>query len=240
VAARIVVVGHTGAGKSSLIAALEPALPIARFIEAPGDPERGGELAPLVVDAELLLVVVSALDGLSPATIAAWHLAEAAGLPCVLAVTHLEDDRADLAAITAICERVFEPGIAQLGVEVYDDSDESHPVTGVLRLLSGVIASYEDDPYAPRLHLPDTEHIALTAATRDHLIETITHASHDEKLLELFASGAPLTDPEAVAALTQELYGATREGALAPLLPVAAPRNVGLAELAEVVEALAR
>ncbi|MEO6018853.1 MAG: elongation factor G [Knoellia sp.] len=236
----VVLVGPAGAGKSTLLdhlvaARVEGRRPkeseripstaivaasfasgevVVNLIDTPGTPDFVGEVRAGLRAADAALFVVSGVDGLDDATKMLWHECEGAGMPRAIAVTRLEQARADFDAMVTACRRAF--GQAEpLGVPVQPDGPGTE-VTGLVDLLA--MATGEERP-----DLEDR---------RSRMVEAIIEQSEDETLLERYLEGESI-GPETLRA---DLHTAVATARFFPVLPTNASSGVGVEELLDLIE----
>ena len=254
----VVLVGHSGAGKTTLferlVAATTPgyrprpaadtrsvSLTVAsgltgevvvNLIDTPGYPDFVGELRAGLRAADAAVFVVSAADGVDAATTMLWQECAAVGMPRAVAVTKLDAGRADFEDTVAICQRVFGDGGADVVLPLYlplHGEDES--ITATLGLLSQQIYDYSSGARVVR----DAEdrHRELVEGARAELVEAIIQESEDDTLLERYLSGEEV----GLDVLTADLLTAVSRGRFHPVLPVSAQNGTGLQELLYLLEA---
>lgn len=267
----VVVVGHAGAGKTTLVEALlvaagavpragrvedgttvtdsdelehrhvrSLALGVASLqhegvkvtlIDTPGHADFVGELRAGLRAADAALFVVSAVDGLDPATQLLWDECASVGMPRAVVVSHLDSPRADFEAVVAICQRVFGQGVQPLYLPLLDDDE--HPA-GLLGLLS---RNLHDSSSGERVtRRADPEHLEAVADQRAALIEGIIAESEDDTLLDRYLAGEDVEEN----ALVADLETAVARGSFHPVLPVVATTGpgvpaLGVPELLEVI-----
>ncbi|WP_353951514.1 elongation factor G-like protein EF-G2 [Knoellia sp. S7-12] len=231
----VVLVGPAGAGKSTLFehlvaARVEGRRPkdddrqsstglaaasfasgevVVNLIDTPGNPDFVGEVRAGLRGADAALFVISGADGLDDATRMLWRECAGTDMPRAIAVTRLEQARADFDETVATCRRVF--GDAQpVAVPVQPDGPGT-TVTGLVDLLA---ASGDD------------------AQGRSVLVEAIIEQSEDETLLERYLEGEEVD----VATLRTDLHTAVATARFFPVLPTNATSGVGVEELLELIE----
>ncbi|MCU1691210.1 MAG: translation elongation factor G-related protein [Frankiales bacterium] len=212
----VAVLGHDGAGKSTLIEALGgPSTPSGVVLL------EGRASLPLC---DAVLFVLSSPQGLDPTLPLRWEEAGEAGLPRLLVVTQLDLPRADVDETLAVLQRVLGEGVHPLALPVLDDDER---ITGLLRLLDlQLLVGGEARDAEP-------EHAGLVETLREDLLETLLSGSEDDDLFDAWLGGA-LPSPEV---LVRELHAAVRAGSLHPVLPVTAD-GVGAPELLDLLVAV--
>ena len=158
----VVLVGPAGAGKSTLfeglIAARTPARHVRgepaptqalaaasiasgdvviNLLDTPGNPDFVGEVRAGLRAADAVLFVVSASDEIDDATRMLWRECESTNMPRAIAVTKLEQSRADYEEAVARCRRVF-GDVQPLGVPLIEDGH----VVGAINLLRRSVTDY--------------------------------------------------------------------------------------------------
>ena len=128
------------------------------------------------------LFVVSACDEIDEATRLLWRECAVVGMPRAVAVTKLEQARADFDETVARCQRAF--GDAQ-PADIPRCSGRS--LARLVNLLRRTVADYGDG--TPVVREPDAEEAALIEERRGPLMESIIEESEDEVLLERHLNG---------------------------------------------------
>ncbi len=187
-------VGVEGAGVRTLIGSLSgsplPALEGERVWEdstvvLTGFRPENADLSGL----DLVVLVVSAAQGVPAQLAATWQAAAERGLPGLIAVTHIDDAAVDLEEIAAMCRRVLTDGgeIFLPWLPILDD-DES--VCGFINLLSEEIVEWSDG--GPVIHQSEQRHQELIEEARSELCESIMLAVDDDALFTAYMAGAPV------------------------------------------------
>ncbi len=199
------------------------------LVDTPGYADFVGELRAGLRAADSALFVVSAGDGVDPATVALWQECAAVGMPRVVVVSRLDHPRADLDGEIIACRAAFGDGVLPLYLPVRDGTGA---ITGLVGLLSQRLFDYRNG-------YPPVEGNGLDGAVdadefteaRNELIEGIIAESENESLMDRYLGGADLDVEE----LIQDLETAVTRGSFHPVIPACAGTGVGLAELLEVV-----
>jgi elongation factor G len=262
----IVLIGHSGAGKTSLAEALlvatgtipragrvEDGSTVSDFDEAehrqqrsvslaltpfmhdgikvnlldtPGYADFVGDLRAGLRAADAALFVVSAVDGVDGSTRMLWEECATVGMPRAVVVTKLDHQRGDFDETVAIAQRVFGEGVLPLYLPLHADSGEA---AGLIGLLSQQVSDYSSGMRVERA--PEAEHTELIESARNALIEGIIAESEDETLMDRYLEGADIP----IETLIEDLERAVARGSFYPVVGVASPTGVGMAELLEVM-----
>jgi elongation factor G len=247
----VVMVGSSGAGKTALfeklVAARVPgrrsregaitptlALTVAdlptgsvtvNLLDTPGHADFVGEVRAGLRAADAALFVVSAAEGVDEPTRLLWRECEVLGMPRAVAITRLEQARADFDGTVSACKRAF--GDAEpLALPLV----EGGVVVGLLNLLRRTVTEYPGGE--PRDREPTADETELIDAQRGDLIEAVIEESEDEALLEGYLGGEDV-DTEAV---SKDLRMAIATARFFPILPTHAPGGVGVDALLELFE----
>ena len=246
----VVLVGSASAGKTSLFERLvtartpgrhargEPTASTAlraasvtsgaihvNLLDTPGHPDFVGEVRAGLRAGDAALFVVSACDEIDEATRLLWRECAVVGMPRAVAVTKLEQARADFDETVARCQRAF--GDAQ-PADIPLLSGRS--LARLVNLLRRTVADYGDG--TPSVREPDAEEAALIEERRGPLMESIITESEDEDLLERHLNGEDI-EFETVAT---DLRAAIATARFFPIVATHAPSGMGIEELYELFE----
>src|SRR5215510_5544469 len=243
----VVLVGHSGAGKTTLAEAL---LAATHTIQRTGRVEDGSTvsdfdeveirqqrsvnltLVPFVhndVKVNLLDTpgfAVSAADGIDGLTSMLWDECASAGTPRAVVVTRLDHHRGDFNEALNACRAAFGDSVAPLYLPV---GDGQGTVRGLIGLLSQRYYEYSGGKRTERD--PDPADTGPMGTYRDALIESIIQESEDETLMDRYLSGEEIDQK----ILIEDLEKAVSRGSFYPVIPAAAQQGIGLAELLEVM-----
>ena len=217
---------RVGAGPTlSLVAATLPGDVTITLLDTPGHPDFVGEVRAGLRAADAALFVVSAADGVDEATRMLWRECDVLRMPRAVAVTRLEQARADFEATADALQRAF--GDAEpLALPLIEDGS----VVGLLNLLRRTVTDHTGGAAKDRDPSPDEAE--LIDAQRGELIESVIEESEDEGLLERYLGGEEV-DVDSVA---EDLKLAIATARFFPILPTHAPNGVGIEALVELFE----
>ncbi|GAB2965638.1 elongation factor G-like protein EF-G2 [Saccharothrix stipae] len=171
------------------------------LIDTPGYADFVGELRAGLRAADAALFVVSAAEGVDPATVALWEECAMVGMPRAVVVARTDHQRADVPNEIASCQAAFGAGVVPLYLPLPGQPD------GLVNLL------VTDDPRFEE--------------QRNALIEGIIAESEDETLMDRYLGGEEIDQ----ATLIADLETAVARGSFHPVMPVCALTGLGLAEL---------
>jgi len=192
------------------------------LIDTPGYADYVGELRAGLRAADCALFVVSASEPLDGATQMLWHECEMVGMPRAVAVTKLDHDRADWDATLAAVQSAFGTKAMPLYLPVSDG-------TALAGLLSQQVFDHSSGERKQRD--PDEAEQALIESARGDLIEAVIEESEDEDLMDRYLSGEEIPFDT----LVGDLETAVARASFFPVIPLAAPTGLGIAELDEIV-----
>src|ERR1022692_4405660 len=262
----VVLVGHSGAGKTTLVEALlaatgtiqrvgrvEDGSTVSDFdeveirqqrsvnltlaplmhadvkvnlLDTPGYADFTGDLRAGLRAADAALFTVSAADGIDGLTTMLWDECAAVGTPRAVVITKLDHQRGNFGEALAACRAAFGESVAPLYLPV---GEGPGAVRGLIGLLSERFYDYSGGERADRD--PDPADADRLAEFRGSLIESIIQESEDESLMDRYLSDEHIAQK----ILIDDLEKAVARGSFYPVIPVAAPQGVGLAELLELM-----
>ncbi|MDQ0893819.1 elongation factor G [Agromyces ramosus] len=157
------------------------------LVDTPGHPDFVGGVDTALSMADVAVMVVSAVDGVTPGTRFAWAAAEAAGVPRIVVVTQEDKARADFRRVMDELREVF--GSHLWAVELPLGEEQAFrsiaDVFSELALVYDEAGGHHDEPLPPEAEAE--EH-------RMHLDLTEEIVSHDDGQLEAYLEG---TEPPA-------------------------------------------
>src|SRR5664279_3447009 len=210
----VVLVGHSGAGKTTLVEAL---LAATGTISRAGRVEDGTTVTDFD-DAEVrqqrsVSLALAPLVVLRDGTEIKVNLLDAPGY-------------ADFDAIVATCQEAFGEGVLPMYLPMHTDDGG---VGGLLGLLSQRVIDYSGGTREERE--PDAEHLPLIAGARNALIEGIIAESEDESLMDRYLACEDIDSK----VLVDDLERAVARGSFYPVLATAALTGLGSTELLELL-----
>jgi elongation factor G len=173
-------------------------------VDTPGYADFVGELRAGLRAADCAVFVVAANEGVDDATRSLWRECAAVGMPRAVAVTKLDQARADYEGLLSQARSAFGERVMPLYVPVRE-GDEVTSLTGLL---------------APG---PDSDGTGLRA----ELIEAVIEESEDETLMERYVAGEDIDEK----VLLDDLERAVARGTFFPVVPVCSVTGVGCREL---------
>jgi elongation factor G len=191
------------------------------LLDTPGYADFVGELRAGLRAADAALFVVSAVDGVDPATVALWEECASVGMPRAVAITRLDHPRADFDGTLADCQQAFGDNVMPIYQPMLGDDGQT--VAGLLGLVTLRVLDYSGG-YPPQVGEAAPEHLAPVEEARNQLIEGIIAESEDETLMDRYLGGEPV-GPDV---LVPDLEKAVAKGNFYPVIPVCAETGVGL------------
>ncbi|HEY5250985.1 MAG TPA: elongation factor G [Acidimicrobiales bacterium] len=197
------------------------------IIDTPGYADFFGEVRAACSVVDLVVVVVSAVDGVEAQTEAAWELAAELGLPRLIFINKLDRERASFDRTLAGLQDRFGAGIAPLELPVGEET----AFHGIADLLTDSALLYEGG--TPR-QAPIPDDLAdLEHEVREQLVEGIVVG--DDTLMERYLEGeTPSTED-----LEATLASGVAEGLVFPVVCGSAATGVGIDRLASLLSEIA-
>ncbi|HLX87319.1 MAG TPA: elongation factor G [Acidimicrobiales bacterium] len=193
------------------------------IIDTPGYADFFGEVRAACSVADLLVVVVSAVEGVEAQTEAAWALGAELGVPRLVFINKLDRERASFDRTLADLRERFGAGIAPLELPVGEES----AFRGIADLLTDSAILYEGgSPTTGPIpdDLADVEH-----QVREQLVEGIVVG--DDTLMERYLDG----DIPSTEELEATLAGGVAQGVVFPVVCGSATTGVGIDRLASLL-----
>ncbi|MFD0819213.1 elongation factor G-like protein EF-G2 [Micromonospora zhanjiangensis] len=255
----VVLVGHSGAGKTTLVEAL---LAVTGTIGRAGTVTEGTTVCdhdPAAVRQQRSVslacapvthrgVKINLLDtpgyadfvgelraGLRAADAALFVVSAVDGMDAATAALWEECAAVDMPRAVAVArldhQRADFDETVALCQRVFDDND-GVSVAGLLGLITQRVFDYSAG-YPPAVREPDPEHLPAIDEARNELIEGIIAESEDETLMDRYLGGEQIE----VQVLIDDLEKAVARGHFYPVVPVCAETGLGLDALLEVLTA---
>ncbi|HUY64445.1 MAG TPA: elongation factor G [Acidimicrobiales bacterium] len=197
------------------------------IIDTPGYADFFGEVRAACSVVDLVVVVVSAVDGVEAQTEAAWALAGELGLPRLIFVNKLDRERASFDRTLAALRERFGAGVAPLELPVGEESG----FRGIADLLTDTAIIYDGGAPAPG-PIPD-DLAAVEHEVREQLVEGIVVG--DDSLMERYLEG----DIPSTEELEGTLAGGVAQGLVFPVVCGSAVTGVGIDRLATLLAEIA-
>lgn len=187
------------------------------LIDTPGYADFVGELRAGLRAADAALFVVSAFEGVDPATVALWEECAAVGMPRAVVISRLDHHRADVMSEIAACRAAFGAGV----IPLYLPAGGDRP--GLIGLITQRLFDYSNG-HPATVGEPDPADLERLTEARNELIEGIIAESEDETLMDRYLDGEEVSE----ATLISDLETAVARGTFHPVIPVCATTGVGL------------
>ena len=197
------------------------------IIDTPGYADFFGEVRAACSVADVVVLVVSAVEGVEAQTEAAWELAEELGLPRLVFVNKLDRERASFDRTLAGLQEHFGAGIAPLELPVGEEAG----FRGIADLLTDTAITYEGGT-SHTGPIPD-ELADLEHQVREQLVEGIVVG--DDALMERYLEGDVPSTEELEATLARGMT----DGVVFPVVCGSAVTDVGIDRLATLIAELA-
>jgi elongation factor G len=200
------------------------------LIDAPGYANFLGDALYALSAADAALIVVDAVAGPEVQTDRMYRAAEQASLPRLLIVNRMDRDRASFGRTMEALRQVFGRAVVPVGMPLGEEAG----FRGLVDLITATGYAYRDDDSGVFAKI-DLEPGAAEGAGsyRQVLVEQV--AESDESLMaEFFDSGTLAPD-----SLRRGLQKAVAVGSVVPVFPVSAGRQIGIAQLLDLIVGLA-
>jgi elongation factor G len=192
-------------------------------LDTPGYADFVSDVAAALRVADLVVFVVSAVEGVEVQTEMVWRMADELGVPRAIFVNKLDRERASFSRTLDELKDKFGAGVAPLQLPIGEESS----FHGLVELLDDHAVHYVDGkategPIPPEMELE--EH-----SVHDALIEGIVVA--DDELMERYLADETISTDE----LARALAGGVASGAVFPVLCGSATKLIGIDRLAEFI-----
>ncbi len=197
------------------------------LVDTPGYADFFGEVRAACSVVDLVVVVVSAVEGIEAQTEAAWNLAGELGLPRLVFVNKLDRERASFDTTLAELRDRFGAGIAPLELPVGGEAG----FRGIADLLTDTAIIYDSGTPESR-PIPD-DLAAVEHVVREHLVEGIVVG--DDAMMERYLEG----DVPSTEELEATLATGVADGLVFPVVCGSAATGVGIDRLATLLAEIA-
>jgi elongation factor G len=192
------------------------------LIDTPGHPDFLGAVDAALSVADLAAVVVSAVDGVTAGTRAAWSAAVAAGVPRVVVVSQLDKGQANFHRVLDDLKSAFGPSLLPIELPIGEEAE----FRGIADVLSGQAFVYDGTGH---YHVEEMPADLTDEETQLHTEVTEEIVSHDEALMESYFEG---TEPS-VEALEHGLAEEVVSGEAIPIVLASGVTETGVDRLAD-------
>lgn len=196
--------------------------------DTPGHPDFVGGVDTALSVADVALVAVSAVDGVTAGTRFAWAAAEAAGVPRIVVVTQEDKARADFRRVLGELQAAFGEGLWALELPL----GEEQAFHGIADVLSEQALEYDADGRHRDGPMPAD---AEAEEHRMHVDVTEEIVSHDDGQLEAYLDG---NEPSA-SELERTFAGEVATGEAVPVIVCSAVTGTGVDRVADLLCSLA-
>lgn len=196
--------------------------------DTPGHPDFVGGVDTALSVADVALVVVSAVDGVTAGTRFVWSAAEAAGVPRIVVVTQEDKARADFRRVLAELRAAFGEHLWPLELPL----GEEQTFHGVADVLGEQALEYDESGRHREEPLPPE---AEPEEHRMHLDVTEEIVSHDDEQLEAYLDG----DEPSAGDLERTFAREVASGEAVPVVVCSGVTQTGVDRVADLLCALA-
>lgn len=158
-------------------------------------------------DIDVLVIVLSATQGVPADVASAWAEAAELQLPALVTVTHLDEPSADLEEVAAMCRRVLTDG-GEIFLPWLPILGDDERVCGFINLLSEEIIDWSDG--GPVVHPSEPRHQELIAEARAELCESVLLAVADDELFSRYMSGEAIDGEEIESQMLEQVMRGLR------------------------------
>jgi elongation factor G len=195
------------------------------LLDTPGYADFIGDVTAALRAADLVLFVVSAVEGVEVQTEIVWRMADELGLPRAFFVNKLDRERASFTRTLDELKAKFGAGVAPLQLPIGEEATFS----GVVELLDDAAVTYADGKATSGPIPSDME--TEEHAVHDALVEGIVVA--DDDLMERYLADETIDKAE----LARALAAGVASGAVYPVLCGSATKLVGIDRVASFLTA---
>jgi elongation factor G len=197
------------------------------LLDTPGYADFVSDVAAALRAADLVIFVVSAVEGVEVQTEVVWRLVDELGLPRAFFVNKLDRERASFARTLDQLKDKFGAGVAPLQLPVGEEAD----FRGVVELLDDSALLYSDGSGRGTLGAVPAEMESEEHTVHDALIEGIVVA--DDDLMERYLADETIDATELAGALAVGVAS----GSVFPVLCGSATKAIGIDRMAHFIAA---
>jgi elongation factor G len=198
------------------------------LLDTPGEASFINETLGTLPVVEGVLMVVNAVARVEVQTERIWKRAVDMGVSRIVAINMMDRERAYFGETLAALQDRFGDSVVALGLPIGEET-EFHGVVDLLAMKAYVYS--EGAGKGTEQPIPD-DLVTAAEEAREKLVDCIAEA--DDALLERYLEGAELSQEEIASAL----QSAVAAGAVCPVLPVSATKNIGIDRLLQLTLAV--
>jgi elongation factor G len=196
-------------------------------LDAPGYADFVSDVAAALRAADLVLFVVSAVEGVEVQTEVVWRMADELGLPRAIFVNKLDRERASFSRTLDELKEKFGAGVAPLQLPIGEEAE----FRGVIELLDDTAVVYSDASGKGTTGAVPSDMETEEHSVHDALVEGIVVA--DDDLMERYLADETIAIEELAGALAVGIAS----GAVFPVLCGSATKVIGADRLAHFIAA---
>lgn len=181
------------------------------FMDTPGYADFSGEAVACQRMADMVLIVIDAVNGIGTGTIRSWKQAKTQNQPRAIFINGLDKEQADYNRILGIIQETYG---ATVCLPFTVPVGEKGGLTGVASVLKGEVPAAVKE---------------LAAACKGKIMDTV--AESDEELMMKYLDGKELSEEEVSRGLSKAILG----GSIVPVFCGSVGKDIGVAELMDSV-----
>lgn len=193
------------------------------FLDTPGFLDMEAEVTAALRVSSGAILVIDAPSGIQVGTEKNYELLRKYSIPTMIFINGLDKENTDVESLITQIREKFGKGCMPLGVPI----GEQTSFEGIARVFSQKERRYKDGKYTDQPLSP--AYAEKLQGYRDMMMEAVAESS--DALMEKFFDGTPFTEQE----IFEGVASGVLHGDVIPILIGAADRNIGPAEILEVI-----